>query len=178
MQTTDFDAILRLFSESGVEFIVVGGVSAVLQGAPVNTFDLDIVHRRAPENIQRVLAALDKLDAYYRLQRERRLRPNASHLQSLGHHLLTTSAGYLDLLGSIGDFLTYEDLVEHSEPMQIAEGSCVPVLKLDTLISLKQQAGREKDIAMLPILRRTLEEKRRLAAIASQTKPSPSDPSS
>jgi hypothetical protein len=33
-----------------VEFIVVGGVAAVLQGAPVVTFDLDILHRRTPEN--------------------------------------------------------------------------------------------------------------------------------
>lgn len=32
----------------GVDFIVVGGVAAVLGGAPISTFDLDIVHARDP----------------------------------------------------------------------------------------------------------------------------------
>jgi len=44
--------------ESGVDFIIVGGVSAVLQGAPVTTFDLDLVHSREAENITRLLSAL------------------------------------------------------------------------------------------------------------------------
>jgi hypothetical protein len=36
----------------------VGGVSAVLHGAPVTTFDLDIVHARDPENIARLSIAV------------------------------------------------------------------------------------------------------------------------
>jgi hypothetical protein len=34
--------ILEALGQAGVEFVVVGGVSAVLQGAPVVTQDLDI----------------------------------------------------------------------------------------------------------------------------------------
>jgi hypothetical protein len=37
-------AVLRTLSEHRVDFIVVGGVGAVLQGAPIMTFDLDVVH--------------------------------------------------------------------------------------------------------------------------------------
>lgn len=37
--------------DAGVELIVVGGLAAVLHGAPVVTFDLDIVHRQTPENV-------------------------------------------------------------------------------------------------------------------------------
>jgi predicted nucleotidyltransferase len=164
MTNTNFLKVLRTLTEHGVEFIVVGGVSAVLQGAVVYTADVDVVHRRTPENIQRLLRALDVLDAYYRLQPSRRLKPNASHVASPGHQLLTTSAGHLDLLGTIGESLSYEDLVERSEEMPIGEGFRVRVLDLDLLITLKQEAGREKDLAVLPILRRTLEEKRRMAA--------------
>lgn len=67
--------ILRVLSAHEVEFIVVGGVSAVLHGAPVTTFDLDIVHRRTPENIDRLLAALRELDA---ILRSRSARPGTS----------------------------------------------------------------------------------------------------
>jgi len=44
MPKTDFAAVLRVLAAHRVDFIVVGGVSAVLQGAPVNTFDLDVLH--------------------------------------------------------------------------------------------------------------------------------------
>ena len=37
----DIEAILRALAGHGVDFIVVGGVCAVLHGAPVATFDLD-----------------------------------------------------------------------------------------------------------------------------------------
>lgn len=36
------EKVLEALTQAGVEFIVVGGVSAVLQGAPVVTQDLDL----------------------------------------------------------------------------------------------------------------------------------------
>lgn len=39
----DFLATLRLLAERRVELIIVGGAGAALHGAPVTTFDLDIV---------------------------------------------------------------------------------------------------------------------------------------
>src|SRR5689334_1938556 len=175
MPNVDFRKILRTLTDCKVEFIIVGGVSAVLNGAPVNTFDLDVVHRRDPANIERLLGALNDLDAYYRMQFGRRLRPNASHLQSSGHHLLTTSSGDFDVLGTVGESLTYEDLLGQSELVTISEGCDVQVINLETLIKLKEELRRDKDLATLFVLRHTLEEKRRLTA---RTTPSTSDPSS
>jgi hypothetical protein len=57
--------ILEVLSDQGVEFVVVGGLAAVLGGAPLSTFDLDVVHCRNPANIERLLAALHLLDAVY-----------------------------------------------------------------------------------------------------------------
>lgn len=48
----DLNALLKGLSKARVEFILVGGVAAVIQGAPVTTFDLDIVHRQTDENIK------------------------------------------------------------------------------------------------------------------------------
>ncbi|MGB8328982.1 MAG: hypothetical protein WCE62_02570 [Polyangiales bacterium] len=43
-----------------MEFIIVGGAAAVLHGAPITTEDLDIVHRRSPENVARLRTLLDE----------------------------------------------------------------------------------------------------------------------
>ena len=51
MPATDFLAILRVLNNHGVDFIVVGGVAAVLEGAPISTFDLDVVHARTAGNV-------------------------------------------------------------------------------------------------------------------------------
>jgi hypothetical protein len=154
-------AILQTLVDHDVEFLIVGGVAAVLQGAPINTFDLDIVHSTNPANVSRVLAALGELDAIYRAQPDLRLRPAASHLSSPGHQLLLTRLGPLDLLGSIGIGRTYSDLLGHATEMKAGPSLSVRVLDLETQIAIKEEVGGEKDQAALPILRRTLEERRK-----------------
>src|SRR5579871_2691319 len=96
---------LRALAEAGVDFIVVGGVAAVLNGAPVNTFDVDVVHSRDADNIGRLN--------------------------------LATPHGHLNLLGTIGNRLAYDDLLPHTEVMDIGEGLRVRVLDLETLIAIK-----------------------------------------
>ncbi len=153
---------LRALHDAKVDFIVVGGVAAVLNGAPVYTYDIDVVHSRDAANIARLLPVLEALDAVFRMQPERRLKPNESHLASAGHLNLITRYGPLDLLGTIGRDLGYQELLPHSVDLSIAEGLRIRVLDLETLIALKEELGGEKDRAMLPVLRRTLEEKRNL----------------
>ncbi|MDP3275572.1 MAG: hypothetical protein Q8Q09_10285 [Deltaproteobacteria bacterium] len=81
-----------------VEFIVVGGVCAVLHGAPVATFDLDIVHSRTPENVAKRLDVLGGIDAMFRAD-SRELRPTAALLEGPGHLLLRTTLGALGCSG-------------------------------------------------------------------------------
>ena len=161
MPATDFPAVIRTLTEYRVDFIVVGGVAAVLEGAPISTFDLDIVHSRTDENVQRLVGALTPLDAHYRLQPERRIRPQASHLSSAAHQLLMTRCGPLDVLGAIGQSHGYEELLEHANEMKAGTGLPIRVLKLAKLIEVKSETAGEKDLATLPILRKTLEEKER-----------------
>ena len=59
----------------------MGGAAAVLHGAPITTEDLDIVHRRSPENVSRLKSLLDELDARVRELADRRLRPQESALR-------------------------------------------------------------------------------------------------
>jgi hypothetical protein len=131
-----------------VEFIVVGGAAAVLHGAPITTEDLEIVHRRSPENVARLKTLLDGLDAYVRELANRRLPPQESILLGEGHVLLSTRLGPLDCLGTLIDGRGFEELASHSESI-VDEGAELLVVDLPTL---KTKTGRAKDRLMLPVL--------------------------
>ena len=73
-------ATLRRLCEGEIQFIVVGGLAAVLNGAPIQTFHIDLVCSLEPANIDRILAVLQFLDAVFRIQPERRLHPTKGHL--------------------------------------------------------------------------------------------------
>lgn len=57
-RTPGIESLLEALLAGDVEFIVVGGAAGLLQGAPLATHDLDIVHRRTEENVARLLAEL------------------------------------------------------------------------------------------------------------------------
>ena len=152
-----FRDALDILARHRVELVVVGGVAAVLDGVPMATFDLDIVHARSPENLRRLAAALGELDARYRDPAGRVLRPDASALAGDGHHLLMTRCGPLDVLGAIGSGRHYEDLLPESAPVTLG-GASIPVLRLEALIRTKEETGRDKDLAVLDLLRRALRE--------------------
>jgi len=147
----DVGELLRRLVDAGVEFIALGGAAAVLHGAPITTEDLDIVHRRSPENVARLKTLLDKLDARVRELANRRLPPQESALLGEGHVLLSTRLGPLDCLGTLIDGRGFEELVSHSESIK-DEGAEFLVVDLPTLIELKTKTGRAKDRLMLPVL--------------------------
>jgi hypothetical protein len=154
----DFLALLRTLEAHQVDFIVAGGVAAVLQRAPLTTYDLDLLHSREPENIPRLLSALQELDAVHRGRGEQRLSPTPMHLASSRHQLLSTCFGMLDLIGIIVRDLSYPDLLPHAVEMGV-EGMHFRVLDLERIIEVKEQVGQEKDRAVLPLLKQTLRER-------------------
>jgi len=141
----DLRALLLELADSGVDFVVVGGIAAVLQGVPMATFDLDIVHSRTPENVRNLLQLLERLDACSRLRpQSEKLRPGADALGGSGHQLLSTRLGPLDLLGTVEGGLGFDDLVPLSEPF-VVEGRNIRVLSLQALADLKTNATHPKD---------------------------------
>ena len=160
MARARLDELLRLLAKDGVEVVVVGMLAGVLQGAPVTTGDLDVVHRRTPDNVRRLARLLERIGAVYRHD-PRRLQPNESHLGGAGHQLLETSLGDLDCLGEIDGGRTYEDLLDASIELELGDGLRIRALGLRALIDVKRRAGRAKDLAALPLLESTLEEAER-----------------
>jgi predicted nucleotidyltransferase len=150
-----FLEILKVLSRHQVEFILVGGVAAILEGAPVSTLDLDIVVRPTEEARERLLAALLEVNARYLDPAGRHILPDRAKLATLRIHRLVTNFGPLDVLESIGHGLAYSDLVGETQVYEV-EGVRIPTLRLETIIRSKEEANREKDRAVLPVLYRAL----------------------
>jgi hypothetical protein len=156
MSTPSFRRILELLEEHDVEYIVVGGVAAVLQGAPVTTFDLDALIKVDPENVDRVVRVLAKLNARYREHRD--LRPTQADVAAGGHLLLMTDSGPFDLLGFIGGGRRYEEIAGTALPLSVGDLN-IMVLPLADLIAEKKTLGRDKDLAVVRLLEAVLARK-------------------
>jgi predicted nucleotidyltransferase len=155
-----FYELLTSLVEGNVAFIVVGGVAAVLDGAPVSTFDLDVVYSLDETNINRLAAVLEELSAVYIDPGGQMTHPTAERLRGGGHHLLRTCHGRLDVMGSVRNALTYPDLLSRSRTHTV-RGVEIMVLDLEALIATKEAADRPKDRAVLDLLRETLAERQR-----------------
>ena len=149
-------SLLRALTSAQVEFILIGGVAAAAHGSPRVTQDVDIVYRRTPENLARLVGALKDAEPYLRgAPPGLPFRLDVATLSAGLNFILTTNLGMIDLLGEIAGGGSYENLVEHSFAADVFAVQC-RVLDLETLIATKRAAGRPKDfeaIAELEILR-------------------------
>jgi hypothetical protein len=142
---TDFKALLRILSETGVECIVIGGVAAAVHGAARATFDLDIVYRRTPDNIDRLVLALTPYHPYLRgAPPGLPFRWDAATIRRGLNFTLTTDVGDLDVLGEVVGGGSYEALLAATVVVRAFGVDC-RLLNLDCLIEVKRAAGRPKD---------------------------------
>lgn len=152
--TPSFRQILEVLNNHKVEYMIVGGVAAVIHGAPMTTFDLDTLVRVNRSNAERLIDALTELEAYFREHR-RVLNPTLEDILAGGHLLLMTNAGPLDVLGFIGNMQRYDDLLEASSEIQTSMGP-LRLLNLEELIAQKRKMGRPKDLAAADLLESVL----------------------
>ena len=159
--TTDFKALLRILSEAGVEFIVIGGVAAAVHGAARVTFDLDVVYRRTADNIGRLVLALTPYHPYLRgAPPGLPFRWDAPTIQRGLNFTLTTDVGDLDVLGEVIGGGAYEALLSSTVAVRAFGVEC-RLLDLDRLIEVKRAAGRPKDFEAIAELE-TVRERRSL----------------
>jgi len=60
--------MLAVLEDDRVQYVVIGGLAAVLHGSPVLTQDLDVCPSREPENLERLARSLGKLGAKIRTE--------------------------------------------------------------------------------------------------------------
>jgi len=155
--SADLSAIIEGLVKAEVKFILVGGLAAVVQGAPVTTMDVDIVPDRSHENISKLFLFLKSIDAIYRRPDNEIIKPNAEDLSGMGNALFSTRLGPLDVLAFIEQEKTYEDLFDHTIAIEF-RGHILHVLDIEKLVELKRASQDPRDKQRLPVLEETLQQ--------------------
>ncbi len=152
-----FARAIRELCDAGVDFVVIGGLSATFHGSARVTYDLDICYSRASENVRRLTAALAPFHPRPRgfpaglpfVWDERTLR-NVTVLT------LQTDVGAIDLLAEVAGLGAFDQVKDRSIMVEAFERH-IATLDLPGLIQAKRAAGREKDISTLAELESLLE---------------------
>ena len=157
------DEILRRLTARGVDFVVIGGIAAVLHGAAQATYDLDICYATDAVNLGAIGDVLMGLGARLKgVEESVPFTPDATTLRRIELLTMVTHEGELDILSRPAGSLGYETLRRHADRFDL-DGFTVLVASIDDLIVMKAAAGRQKDLAAIE----ELEASKRLRASRS-----------
>lgn len=157
------EALFACLDRHQVQYILIGGLAAVLHGSPLPTIDADICPSEDGDNLQRLANALEELDARIRTPDTAEGVPfprDPTFLSRVTRLNLITKAGDLDLSFAPAGTGGYGDLVAHAVVVPVF-GVPVAVASLEDVIRSKEAANRPKDLRALPTLRQLLDEIRR-----------------
>jgi predicted nucleotidyltransferase len=144
-ELSDFRRIVDTFCAAGVEFIVIGGQAEVLFGSSRVTYDTDLCYRRTPDNLPRVVSALQSLNPTLR-----GAPPDVPFILDVrtfefgSNFTFDTSAGKLDILGHVEPLGDFDQLAKHDEVYEV-DSHKLRVIALDDLIRIKRHIHRVKD---------------------------------
>jgi hypothetical protein len=148
----NFEIAIQLLVDSGVQFVVIGGWSAILHGSRQVTNDLDLCYSRERANLN-LLA--DTLAPYHPRPRgfpsDLPFVWDSATLSNSSILTLTTDLGLIDLIAEVPGIGAYADALQHSVTAE-AFGRVIRTLDLPSLIRAKKASGRPKDLFLLPEL--------------------------
>jgi predicted nucleotidyltransferase len=139
--------VVSSLAEQKLEVVLIGNAAAAMQGAPVTTVDFDFMFRDTPANLRKLKAVAKSLDAvilrpFYPVSKLYRMVDDDCGLQA-------------DFMPVIHGVRSFEGL--RSRAIECAIGTIkVKVAALPDIIASKKAAGRDRDLAVLPVLEQTL----------------------
>lgn len=144
----DFDParILERLTARGVDFVVIGGIAAVLHGSARATFDLDVCFATDAQNLRALGEVLVELGARLRGAEDVPFVPDAAALRRVEVLTLQTSAGDLDVLARPLGARGFASLRARADRYDVG-GFSVLVASVPDLIAMKRALGRAKDTA-------------------------------
>jgi hypothetical protein len=141
------DEILKRLTARGVDFVVIGGIAAVLHGSAQATYDLDICYATDPGNLATLGQVLVDLGARLKgIDDPLPFVPDGRTLRGIELLTMVTDEGELDVLARPAGSPGYEALRRNADRYDL-DGFSVLVASIDDLIAMKQSAGRKKDLA-------------------------------
>jgi predicted nucleotidyltransferase len=149
----DIQGILEALDVEGVDYLLIGGVAVGFHGYVRATKDVDIVPSPDPENLARLAAVLQELEAeveggeeFGETELPDPLDPDALALG--GNWVLRTRLGRFDVMQWIGDGPLWERLSPTAISAELGDLT-IRVVAYEDLVALKRQAGRPEDLADL-----------------------------
>jgi hypothetical protein len=141
--------VARALSHVKLEAVLIGNAAAALQGAPVTTVDFDFLFRRTPANLAKLKKIAARLKAtvlrpYYPASDLYRVSRDEDGLQ-------------VDFMGTIHGIRSFEGLRDRASVIDL-DGVPLRVASLADIIRSKKAARRPRDLAVLDILEKALEE--------------------
>ncbi len=167
MEKQSVETILRRFNESGVRYLVVGGMAVVAHGYVRFTADLDLMLDLEESNARQAIEILKdegyapRIPVPIEMFADREMRESwvrdknmlAYGLDSEKHRMT-----HVDLFAH--NVLDFEGTYQQAARIELFPGVPVVVISLDGLIYLKELAGRAQDILDIEKLRLLQEAKR------------------
>lgn len=143
----DFPELVRRLNARGVDYVVIGGMAAIVYGSPRLTQDLDICYATDAVNLQALGEVLVALDARLKgISEDVPFVADAATLRGMSILTLTTNWGEVDLLAAPPGAPPYAALRRRASRANLGD-TTVLVAALDDLLAMKRTAGRAKDLA-------------------------------
>jgi hypothetical protein len=151
--------MLEALDAEAARYVVIGGTAAAIGGATHVTFDLDICPERTRPNLDRIAAALRGLNATpigIPADVAAAFQLDGTTLANGSLWTFMTDHGELDVVLDPAGTQGYKDLARNARRTEVY-GLTILVAALEDVIRSKEASNRERDRAVLPNLRRTLE---------------------
>ena len=154
MKLSTFEAIVEALDSARVRFILVGGAAVVAHGYGRLTHDLDLVIQLQPDPIERAFTALASLGYRPRVPVtagafadpvQRQSWIDEKGMQVLNFQSDRHRETPVDLF--VTEPFDFEEEYRLALLQEIAPGRPVRIVRLATLLRLKDQAGRPQDLA-------------------------------
>jgi len=143
----DAEELLRRITRRGVDFVVVGGIAAVLHGSARATFDLDIAFAADDANLHALGDVLTDLRARLKgVGEDVPFVPDAATLRRISVLTMVTPLGEIDVMTRPAGAPAFTTLRRRADRYDLGDFT-ISVASIDDLIAMKQAAGRPKDLA-------------------------------
>lgn len=143
---SELNSLLQRLSDVGIDFVVVGGMAAVLHGSSMVTRVLGVCVPLSGVTVEKLRTALRDLHPVHRIATAgTSFLENPAPGVSVQNLYLQTDLGALDLLGTITGVGDFEQVRASAVEVNLF-GRTVKVIGLDALIRAKESVGRQKDL--------------------------------
>jgi hypothetical protein len=157
---TDILGLFALLESARLRYVLVGGLALVLHGIDRLTADVDLAVDLSPEESLRLIGALDEAGYRPTVPVDPRQLADAAVRESWYRDRNMRVFSYWDSTGArptidifIASPISFEELWQHSQRIEIGKGLLVPVASIAHLIRLKELAGRPQDLIDIDRLR-------------------------